>query len=1028
MENIERSVRTWMATGKEAQVDEVIASVAHKQTTLLQLVKSLGEYLTSEDDELRNKGVEFLSRVLERSPSDTLNRNSVKVLVTFYISKLEDTETVIPALKGLVTLTANSAFTGLDAAEVAKALFQHVKMKALIQSVRFNVFSILDNLISRHREALKGMGAEFIEGYIYLAEGEKDPRNLTVAFAIDRVIAIEFDITRHLEQFFNITFCYFPITFRPPPDDPYGITADDLRKSLRKCLEANPAFGPLAIPLFLEKLAAGSPITKRDTLQTIATCLPIYGMPLARKEAKNLWNHLRLEIFQPTDDQTAEEALATMRSLIQTFYQPPATGESDMDVDAPVTGLAKDICQECLKLLGEPEKSQAKPAMKTVCSLLKTTESVSYYTLVQVAPQLLKTFNDPDEISNRPQVLALLCQFLDTAKTISAGQQLSLVSYKDEILGAFIVGLGNSASQDPAITGLKILATTENLATDEELRYIVHNVNDTIEANLRTDEQISDAILDLLTSISKSSAKHVKEMTLPLLFASLPDVAPPRAADKERAKCWEILAALKSLCLEPELFETMIIRLLAKLDLVCATRPDADIEASAAYAHSLLYTLSTTLDAKVQRGDSDILKYVDKLIPQLFNLFIFASLTTDGYDVARDPRLIGTAGKITTSIVQTLPIERQQTLVDAVFTAYVSGPITLIASGIHKMPQDAGFHPFLSEASEAQRNTVALFASIVQALRKEVVIPSEPSAYSVLEWGMDQATNALQRDAAWHVLASIVNKQTERLESLLTRVRSEFWQHFIADKSVPVATRRRAIDAWVWITRALLIRNHSDAMVQVDVLFSLFDDQDLGWDAARAVGRVATAENVLTKRNHAISRILYAQKYCNALLPRVLQGAKTGEDSTLQNTYLVALTSLITALPKATYTTEMPTLMPLLLHGLELPDFEIRFNVITTLLAAAEGEKGKSGDKEGHIVSEHANTLVNVMLKNSMVSSMPSMRVRTAALRYLAMLPDLVRYDVLHPQKAFVLRELAKVLDDPKRAVRAEAVNARSRW
>lgn len=52
-------------------------------------------------------------------------------------------------------------------------------------------------------------------------------------------------------------------------------------------------------------------------------------------------------------------------------------------------------------------------------------------------------------------------------------------------------------------------------------------------------------------------------------------------------------------------------------------------------------------------------------------------------------------------------------------------------------------------------------------------------------------------------------------------------------------------------------------------------------------------------------------------------------------------------------------------------------------------------------------------------------RVRAAALKYLSLLPGTVRYDVLHPYKASVLKELAKALDDPKRAVRKEAVNAR---
>jgi hypothetical protein len=46
---------------------------------------------------------------------------------------------------------------------------------------------------------LKSKGKEFVEGYISLAEGEKDPRNLMIAFAVARVIVIEFDISAHVE-------------------------------------------------------------------------------------------------------------------------------------------------------------------------------------------------------------------------------------------------------------------------------------------------------------------------------------------------------------------------------------------------------------------------------------------------------------------------------------------------------------------------------------------------------------------------------------------------------------------------------------------------------------------------------------------------------------------------------------------------------------------------------------------------------------------------------------------------------------
>lgn len=50
------------------------------------------------------------------------------------------------------------------------------------------------------------MGTRFIAGYISLAEGEKDPRNLMVAFAIARVILIEFDFPEHVEVGIFIPF------------------------------------------------------------------------------------------------------------------------------------------------------------------------------------------------------------------------------------------------------------------------------------------------------------------------------------------------------------------------------------------------------------------------------------------------------------------------------------------------------------------------------------------------------------------------------------------------------------------------------------------------------------------------------------------------------------------------------------------------------------------------------------------------------------------------------------------------------
>lgn len=98
-------------------------------------------------------------------------------------------------------------------------LFTHITMKSHVQSIRYIVFKIIDSIMARHRDgelisrdfkrrynsiriehiALKVMGNTFVAGYVQLAEGEKDPRNLLVSFSIIRVLLIEFDVTSQIE-------------------------------------------------------------------------------------------------------------------------------------------------------------------------------------------------------------------------------------------------------------------------------------------------------------------------------------------------------------------------------------------------------------------------------------------------------------------------------------------------------------------------------------------------------------------------------------------------------------------------------------------------------------------------------------------------------------------------------------------------------------------------------------------------------------------------------------------------------------
>ncbi|KAJ3721001.1 ARM repeat-containing protein [Lentinula raphanica] len=1031
-DSTERLVRTWMASERDEEITEIVSEISNGSTSLLNVVKALGEYLTSEEETSRTKGVELLSVVLGRCPPERLNRQAARVLTSFYCSKLEDSETVVPALKGLVNLTKLPSSTSEDAPNIMNAIFKHVKMKGLVQFVRFHVFTIIDTLMARHRQVLRDMNDDFIGRYIALVDGEKDPRNLLVAFAIDRVIIIEFDTANFVESLFNITFCYFPITFRPPPNDPYGITTDDLRQALRKCLNATPVFGPLAIPVFLEKLAAGSPTTKRDTLESMSICFPVYGSALARSQARKIWNSLKLEIFQPTDPITEQFALRTTQDLVKTIY------DSVDGTDSDIEGLARDACEECITILREPEKSQAKPAIKVLCAFMSTTPSVSRFTVAQTAPYLVKLYIQPDNLAARPSILLLLSDLIAAARDSmnvsksndSSSSETPLGPYKDEILGIVSSALKVPSSRDPALACLLGMVSTDNLLSDEELGFIVHNVNEILSEESEEAEEASAPALQLLVTISQRSAHYVKEQTLPLLFSMLPDDAPTRDAALDRAKAWRILSALNTLCRPVELFETLVIRLITKLDLLCvpseSAPPQVDHEPRAAYAHSILTTLHQTLLAKVDDGHGDVAKYIESLAPRLFNLFIYSALMSkeDVSLIATDPRLITVAGQIIGTIMQNTAAQRQESYIQALFSAYLNGQVSLITEGYHKLPPTSNFAPLNVSASAQQRNLVMLLASAVIPLHKEIPIPvTDLNVFlgSLLTWSLaDITANAdIQRELAWEMISAILNKRSTDASSFIESMLHEFWPKHIANRSEPVDRRNRATQAWVWISKALLVCNHAQASQFTDIIFSVFDDGNINWTAAKSFGNIVRTDTVLTKQNHASIKILYAQRFVGRILPRMIDGAKNASEPGKQQSYLVGLTSLISSIPKALYVHEMPTLIPLLVRGLDLPDYNIRSQVIDTFLAVAEG------DSPSEIITDHAPSLITTMLKNCSVDRMPSAKVRISALRYLGVMTSIVRYDVLHPHKATVIKQLAVSLDDPKRAVRKEAVDAR---
>jgi DNA repair/transcription protein MET18/MMS19 len=89
----------------------------NKQTTLIEVVQSLGEYINDEDPILRGKAVSYLTAVIRVLPSKFLSRQQIQVLTAFFCDRIEDGG----AVTGLETLQKLDRFNNELAQDTARA-------------------------------------------------------------------------------------------------------------------------------------------------------------------------------------------------------------------------------------------------------------------------------------------------------------------------------------------------------------------------------------------------------------------------------------------------------------------------------------------------------------------------------------------------------------------------------------------------------------------------------------------------------------------------------------------------------------------------------------------------------------------------------------------------------------------------------------------------------------------------------------------------------------------------------------------
>ncbi|KAM9612153.1 MMS19 nucleotide excision repair protein homolog isoform 6-T6 [Morphnus guianensis] len=898
------------------------------------------------------------------------------------------------------------------AVSVLKAIFQEVHVQSLLQLDRHTVYSIITNFMGTREEELKGLGADFTFGFIQVMDGEKDPRNLLVAFQIVRdLIAKNYALGPFVEELFEVTSCYFPIDFTPPPNDPHGIQREDLILSLRAVLASTPQFAEFLLPLLIEKMDSDLQSAKLDSLQTLTACCAIYGQKELQEFLPSLWSSLRREVFQTASEKVEAECLAALHALSACLSCSVLSSDTEDLLDS----FLSSILQDCRHHLCEPDMKLVWPSAKLLQAAAGASLRAYHCVTSSVLPLLLEQYTKHPQSSQRRTILEMLLGFLELQQKWGHVEEdeSTLLSLRAPVCSVVFSALTDPSVQLQlvGIRALTVLGSLQALVpgflSPSDLELVVDHL---IRLALHEeDSQSSEAAMEAAGSLAPLYPKVFSGHMVPRLEEELQSEGQeesPRDHCSLRQRCLQALAAVST--------HTSIVRETVPVLLQHLRKVQKGSEAGNAQDMVSVCQSLHRVALQCQQDAESCWYYHQTVVPCLLAMAVQAAMQESTHP------LLGKALLEEEVLAAMVPVISAATthLSPELATQSVSHVVPLFLDGeVSFLPQNSfpcSFQPFEDgECLEAQRRLVALLMAFVCSLPRDVAIPQQERLLHELLVLSCSCNCPFTATTAAKCFAGLVNKH------LAGQQLDEILQLAVNRMELGLAEgpcRMQALTLLLWVTKALVLRYHPLSSRLTDKLLGLLGDTELGPTAADGFSLLmAESPDVLHKGCHADVRIMFRQRFFTDNVPKLVQGFH-GAGPDVKANYLKGLSHVLNHLPKPVLVTELPTLLSLLLEALSCSDRVVQLSTLSCLQPLLL--------EAPQIMSLHVDTLVTKFLS---LTSSPTMAVRIAALRCAHALTSLPT-TVLLPYKARVIRALAKPLDDKKRLVRKEAVAARGEW
>lgn len=764
-----------------------------------------------------------------------------------------------------------------------------------------------------------------------------------------------------------------------------------------------------------------------------------------------LWDAIKFEIMNVQEEDLADEALRVLYAVGQALSKSTHAG--------PVQNYLKPICKECNEHLEDTPTKQSSASGRILGAVAESSVESASVIVQATMHQLLRFCQTTDSIPRRRGLFEVLIRIVqahvavfgcwrpsetvfgkyrETSDGLDLESRPSVLGEScEQVLDLFLHAAESTSVNEVsfrilAVEGLQSLVLVRGLLDSSSTAKVARQLTNIIinEAPHGRDEVKAKSI-DVLVDIARQKPQLVMEHAFPSFMAELPDT------DVGVQKSYvPILEAFAKLSVESQVFNTIIVRLKNKL--YAALRHGA----STAYITSILSAILYAFEGDDESSQaSEVLAayHAELVIPLLKDIVANGEENFPANPSIANEATYDLLGRICNNIVRAQPLAAQ----------------TEICRNIYVLFRTVDFMdvPPFNDIAHNSNLTMITSTHLLASTRPQLVPHTDINALltALVEFAIKPSLSSSVAAATTAQISLLINKYIEptNISEVVIPYIGETSALLVPENVTP--TKIRVVFAML---KALVFRMDPQIRPLLPTLLPLLSHPAHGTYAARMFAMLIAPDAFLAKRNHCKIYGIYRQRFFSMLVPLLISfyrsAAASGLDikaNVTKPNCLVALTGMVSHVSYELLQTQLEELAPHLLQSLTLEDAEIKAAAVTTISKIAVHNPEILKSHAASIISRlldvasHTSTSgndtrkplkgvsqVQASIEQNASSPNSPPKARAAALACLASFVGSLREETLVPYQRQTVRRLAGALDDPKRAVRAEAVRCRAAW